>query len=147
WKAMTSGGSTGRPKVIVDHNPGVWDPHVAPLRQEVDDVLLNPGPLYHNAPFSLVHTGLFAGGHVIEMGKFDAARALELIERHRVTWVNFVPTMMQRIARLPEAQRARADLSSLRIVYHMASPCPPWLKQQWIDWLGPERIWELYGGT
>ena len=24
---------------------------------------------------------------------------------------------------------------------------PPWLKQVWIDWLGPERIFELYAGT
>ena len=29
----------------------------------------------------------------------------------------------------------------------MAAPCPPWLKQAWIDWLGGERILELYGGT
>jgi bile acid-coenzyme A ligase len=32
-------------------------------------------------------------------------------------------------------------------VWHLAEPCPPWLKQVWIDWLGPERILELYGGT
>jgi bile acid-coenzyme A ligase len=24
---------------------------------------------------------------------------------------------------------------------------PPWLKEKWIEWLGPERIFELYGGT
>jgi len=24
---------------------------------------------------------------------------------------------------------------------------PPWLKEKWIAWLGPERIYELYGGT
>ena len=29
----------------------------------------------------------------------------------------------------------------------MAAPCPPWLKRAWIDWLGPERVWELYAGT
>ena len=56
--------------------------------------------------------------------------------------------MMLRIWRLPEAERAARDLSSLRIVLHLArARVPPWLKQAWIDWLGPERIWELYGGT
>ena len=30
---------------------------------------------------------------------------------------------------------------------HMAAPCPPYLKQAWIDWLGGERIMELYAGT
>jgi bile acid-coenzyme A ligase len=32
-------------------------------------------------------------------------------------------------------------------VFHMAAPCPPWLKEAWIRWLGGERILELYGGT
>ncbi len=147
WKAMTSGGSTGRPKVIVDHAPAAWDPSVGLLLQQPGDTVLNPGPLYHNAPFSAMHAALFAGGHVVEMGRFDALRALELIQQHRVQWVNLVPTMMHRIWRLPEAQRAAFDLGSLRTVFHMASACPPWLKECWIDWLGPERIWELYGGT
>src|SRR5262245_51426122 len=30
---------------------------------------------------------------------------------------------------------------------HMGAPCPPWLKEAWITWLGPERVHELYGGT
>jgi bile acid-coenzyme A ligase len=58
-----------------------------------------------------------------------------------------VPTMMHRIWRLPEAERTRHDLSSLRVVFHMAAPCPVWLKEAWIEWLGPDRILELYGGT
>jgi bile acid-coenzyme A ligase len=55
--------------------------------------------------------------------------------------------MMKRIWRLPEDVRDRYDLSSLRWVWHLAEPCPEWLKQAWIDWLGPERIIELYAGT
>ena len=31
--------------------------------------------------------------------------------------------------------------------YHLAAPCPAWLKQAWIDWLGPHKVFELYGGT
>jgi bile acid-coenzyme A ligase len=33
------------------------------------------------------------------------------------------------------------------MVWHLAEPCPPWLKDAWIEWLGPDRIWELYAGT
>jgi bile acid-coenzyme A ligase len=55
--------------------------------------------------------------------------------------------MMQRIWRLPDDVRTAVDVSSLRIVYHLAAPCPAWLKQAWIDWLGPDAIWEMYGGT
>jgi bile acid-coenzyme A ligase len=109
--------------------------------------LLNPGPLYHNAPFIVSHSALFAGGRVTGMVKFDAEETLRLIEASQVQWVNFVPTMMHRIWALPEEVRNRYDLSSLQIVFHMAAPMPPWLKEKWIAWLGPERIWELYGGT
>jgi bile acid-coenzyme A ligase len=54
---------------------------------------------------------------------------------------------MHRIWRLPEQQRRAYDLSSLRIAFHMAAPCAPWLKRAWIEWLGGEKILELYGGT
>ena len=147
WKAMTSGGSTGRPKIIVDTMPGLWDPAVTAFGQEPDDIILNPGPLYHNAPFCATHYGLFTGATVIEMGKFDALGLLQLAERHRVQWIALVPTMMQRLMRLDPALRARFDLSHLRMIFHLASMCPPWLKQAYIDWLGPERVIELYAGT
>ena len=148
WKAMTSGGSTGRPKVILDHKPAVTDTSAEPVFGMPFGVsLLNPGPLYHNAPFIVSHLGLFAGGRVTGMVKFDAEETLRLIEAERVQWVNFVPTMMHRIWALPDKVRNGYDLSSLKVVFHMAAPMPPWLKEKWIEWLGPERIYELYGGT
>lgn len=145
WKAMTSGGSTGRPKIIVDHRAGVVDEAEERMRMPRDKAFLNPGPLYHNAPFAMTSYGLFRGNSIVSMVKFDAQQALELIERHRVAWVNLVPTMMSRIWRLPD--RDQYDLSSLEAVWHMAAPCPAWLKEAWIGWLGAERIWEMYGGT
>jgi len=74
-------------------------------------------------------------------------RCLALIEQHRVDWMYAVPTMMQRIWKLPDADRHHHDLSSLNVVFHLAAPCPDWLKREWITWLGPEKIWELYAGT
>ena len=147
WKMHTSGGSTGRPKLIVDKNSGLYDPAKALSLQQAGETMLNPGPLYHNAPFVSSFHCLFAGNHVVEMGRFDPLRALESIERHKVNVVGFVPTMMNRIWRLPAAQRESFDLSSLRLVLHLASVCPVWLKQAWIDWLGPDRIFEIYGGS
>src|SRR6201992_4073722 len=106
WKAMTSGGSTGRPKVILDHQPAVTDtagPPVLGIPQGAS--LLNPGPLYHNAPFIVSHLCLFAGGRLTGMVKFDAQETLRLIARDRIQWINFVPTMMHRIWALPETVR------------------------------------------
>jgi bile acid-coenzyme A ligase len=147
WKAMTSGGSTGRPKVIVDAMPARWDPEEGFLCQQPGDVILNPGPLYHNAPFHCITMGMFVGATIVEMGRFDALRALELIEAHGVNWVTMVPTMMHRIWQLGPNVLSRFTLPSLRMVLHMAAPCPAWLKEAWIGWLGSERVWEYYGTT
>ncbi|ACG78926.1 long-chain fatty-acid-CoA ligase [Phenylobacterium zucineum HLK1] len=147
WKAMTSGGSTGRPKVIVDATPARWDPREGFLLQRPGDVILNPGPLYHNAPFHCISMGLFVGATIVEMGRFDPLRALELIEAHEVNWVTMVPTMMHRIWRLGPDVLSRFTLPSLRLMLHMAAPCAPWLKEAWIGWLGSERVWEYYGTT
>ena len=147
WKAMTSGGSTGRPKLIVDRHPGRMPDGPPGLGMREGGTMLNPAPLYHNFPFAMTHVALLHGLSVVGMPRFDASELLALVERHRVDWVNLVPTMMQRIARLPEDERNARDLSSLETVWHTAAPIPPSLKQFWIDWLGPERIWEMYGGT
>jgi bile acid-coenzyme A ligase len=150
FKAPTSGGSTGRPKLIVATQAGLWESiegFATLMRLQQDGVHLVTGPLYHNGPLVSALLALLKGNHVVVMPRFDAAGALALVEQHRVDWMYAVPTMMHRIWRLPEAERGRFDLSSLRVVFHMASPCPSWLKQAWIDWLGAERILELYGGT
>lgn len=151
WKAPASGGSTGRPKLIVAATPSEVDDatpaYALPLLLPRDGAVLVPGPLYHNAPFTSAVQALCRGNHVVVMERFDPVETLRLLERHRVGSVLLVPTMMSRIAKLPEAERTRFDLSALRVVFHMASHCPTWLKAAWIDWLGPTRIWELYGGT
>lgn len=147
WKAMTSGGSTGRPKLIVDHQPGAVDPFLPLLNVPQDKIVLNPGPLYHNAPFRFTVGALHRGNTVVSMTKFDAEDALRRIDQFRVAWVMMVPTMMSRIWRLPAEVRARYDVSSLEAVWHSAAPMPAWLKEAWINWIGPEKLWEIYGGT
>lgn len=149
-KAPTSGGSTGRPKIIVATSPATLfnaTVHQYYTSMVPDGVQLVTGPQHHNGPFMYSHAGLLIGATIVIMPRFDAARTLALIERHRVDWIYAVPTMMSRIMTLPDEERLGYDLSSLRTLFHMAAPCPPWLKQAYIDWLGAERIWELYGGT
>ena len=148
WKAPTSGGSTGRPKLIVSGDPSVMDPEgVVPLRLEPGGCMVMPGPLYHNGPLIWSWQALLWGDHVVVLPRFDAEATLAAIAEHEADIIYLVPTMMKRIWRLPEDVREGYDLSSLRTVWHLAEPCPDWLKQVWIDWLGPERIVELYGGT
>jgi bile acid-coenzyme A ligase len=147
WKAMTSGGSTGRPKLIVTKQPATRDPEDPFLNFGMRGSVLIPGPLYHNGPFMWATGGLFKGNTVSITTRFDAEQTLQLIEAQRVDTIYMVPTMMQRVWNLPEDVRLKYDVSSLKTLWHLAAPCPAWLKEAYIEWLGAETIWELYGGT
>ena len=148
WKAPTSGGSTGRPKLIVSGDPAALDPEAPlPLLMQKGGCLVMPGPLYHNGPAVWSCQAWLNGLHVVLLPRFDATGTLEAIQKYKGTVLYMVPTMMKRITRLPDEERLSFDLSSLQVVWHLAEPCPEWLKQEWIDWLGAERIFELYAGT
>jgi bile acid-coenzyme A ligase len=150
WKVVTSGGSTGRPKLIVAAQPAtlqVAEAFAELLRFPSDGSVLVTGPLAHNGPFVVMTVGLLLGNHVVLMPRFDASETLRLAETHRADWLYLVPTMMLRIWRLPEHERQRHDLSSLQTIFHVAAPCPKWLKRAWIEWLGADTLVEMYAGT
>jgi bile acid-coenzyme A ligase len=150
WKLVTSGGSTGRPKLIAATSPALFEllgGFGALLGMGSDGCVLITGPVAHNAPFVGTAAAMLLGNHLVLMRRFDAAETLQLIQKHRVTWMMLVPTMMLRIWRLGDEARRAADVSSLEVAFHLAAPCPPWLKHEWIDWLGAEKVLELYGGT
>ena len=149
-----SSGTTGRPKGIKP--PSVGGPLGAPtgfvmLVQGLygageDTVYLSPAPLYHAAPSGWTTAVHRLGGTTVVMDHFDPLEVLALIERHRVTHVQFVPTHLVRLLKLPAEERARFDLSSLRVVVHAAAPCPPEVKRAAIEWLGPV-VHEYYSGS
>lgn len=144
WKACTSGGSTGRPKVIIDGRSAAFPPDMDFIRIPVAGRVLVPGPLYHNATFSAAIFALWKGCTLTTMPRFDAAEAARVIASERIDWAMMVPTMMQRMLRI---DLDKYDLSSWNTVVHTAAPMPPAVKRQWIDRFGPDHIWEAYGAT
>ena len=148
WRAPTSGGSTGRPKLIVSGAPGVVDLEAPPpynLRR--DGVQVVAGPLFHTAFFTLALQGLLAGNHVVVMSAFDARQTLSLVDRHGAYFLLLVPSMMHAIWRVTSPARVASQLASLQTLWHMSAPCPTWLKATWIDWLGAHRVFESYSGS
>ena len=152
---LYSSGTTGRPKGIkrpipggpmgtYPHQPEQW------LRQGLGmrpgDVYLSPAPLYHAAPLGWSLASHRIGATVVVMRRFDPELALALIERHRVTHSQWVPTMFVRMLKLPKEVRERHDLSSLRQAVHAAAPCPVEVKKAMIDWWGPV-LYEYYSST
>jgi long-chain acyl-CoA synthetase len=151
---LYSSGTTGRPKGILRPLPELGPDGEHPLFKFLSDlweyrpgmVYLSPAPLYHSAPQAAVGLTLRAGGTAVVMEHFDAEAYLALVERHRVTHSQLVPTMFSRMLKLPPEVRARYDLSSLEYVVHAAAPCPTQVKREMIDWWGPV-INEYYGAT
>jgi bile acid-coenzyme A ligase len=148
WKAMGSGGSTGRPKLIESRGDSRIPAAIGyPLGAQDRDTTLIPIPLSHNTGFTTATLALLMRHHLVLMSRFDPERFLRLITDHRVTFLTTVPTIMQRALPVYHADPASYDLSSVRRFWHMGAPCPPAVKQAWIDLLAPEKVWELYGGT
>jgi bile acid-coenzyme A ligase len=148
WKSMTSGGSTGRPKLIEAGGDSRIPALIGlPLGMEEGDVNLLSVPLSHNTGFTTAAAGLLLGHHLVVMPRFDAPEFLRLVTEHRVTFLATVPTIMQRLLPVYRADPDAYDLSSIRRFWHLGAPCPPVIKRAWMDIIGPEKIWELYGGT
>ncbi len=86
------------------------------------------------------------GATVVVMEHFDAEHYLQLVEEHRITHSQVVPTMFVRMLKLPVEARTKYDVSSLECVIHAAAPCPIPVKREMIEWFGPV-IKEYYAGT
>ncbi len=145
-------GTTGRPKGIERSMDPATAHHtllgVAGLWGfTADDVHLAAGPLYHTGPASYAQMHLLVGATVVLLPHYDAAAALQLIERHRVTTSFMVPTHFSRILLLDPAQRRRFDLSSVRLILHSAAPCPPHVKRGIMEVFPPGTVTEFYGSS
>jgi long-chain acyl-CoA synthetase len=151
---LYSSGTTGQPKGIF--RPLPEQPPGTPLavmeglkfmfgfREGM--VYLNPAPLYHSAPQASVAVTLRLGATAVIMERFDPEQWLQLVERHKVTNCQMVPTMFSRLLKLPEETRKKYDVSSLECIVHAAAPCPVQVKEAMIQWLGPIIV-EYYGAT
>lgn len=147
-------GTTGKPK-------GVMRPPMSEVEKQAAFVMVGAmygfpadapirtvmtGPMYHTAPNGYGLMAFRLGGTVVLQPRFDPLELLSLIERYRITHLHMVPTMFVRLLKLPDEDKKRWDLSSLRFVAHGAAPCPPQVKAAMIRWWGPV-INEYYGST
>lgn len=150
-KAICSGGSTGTPKLIVDPNPWAAMPGVyaaglsAVTGMQPGMRAMLPGPLYHNLPFTFSCIMLYEGASIVLFERFDARQVVDVVKRHGIEMLALVPTMMQRMARLPGLDRS--DLASVKAIFHTASVCPEWVKRAWIDLVGAEAVYEAFAAT
>jgi acyl-CoA synthetase (AMP-forming)/AMP-acid ligase II len=146
---LYTSGTTGRPKgvwsgileeddarALVEEERALWG--FAP-----DDVHLVASSLYHSAPLRFAAGTLLAGGDVVLLGGFDAARMKEAIASHAPTTTFVAPAHLQRLF----ADGAVPSLSSFRLVAHAGAPCPDALKRDALARFPAGSVWEFYGST
>ncbi|HEX3512000.1 MAG TPA: AMP-binding protein [Solirubrobacteraceae bacterium] len=145
-------GTTGQPKGVV-RQPATDAQREATqallgeiFRLTPEERTVIPAPMYHTAPNVYALSSAVRGMDMTIMDGFDAEDFLRIVEQHRVSVVQMVPTMFVRLLALPEEIRERYDTSSLRWIVHAAAPCPPDVKRAMIEWLGP-IVAEYYGST
>jgi long-chain acyl-CoA synthetase len=149
-------GTTGRPKGVRRPLMDVPPEPVAEalamflglfgIQPKGNGVHIVVSPLYHTAVLNFCTNHLHLGHTIVLMDKWTPQSMLELIAKHRVTSTHMVPTQFNRLLAIPESDRVRADVSSLRHVIHSAAPCPVDVKHKMLKWWGP-CIYEYYAAS
>jgi fatty-acyl-CoA synthase len=143
WVQYT-GGTTGLPKGVVHSHRTM----LTTLTSCAMEFGLAPGDrCAHVAP--LTHTGAawvlpvwLRGGCNILINGFDVDRLLDAMERHRVTVMPVVPTMIQVLLESPRL--SSTDLSSLRTIVYGGAPITPSVLRRALAALGPVLL-QSYG--
>jgi bile acid-coenzyme A ligase len=148
---LATGASAGIPKISARPGPLRYDPGRTPslvIRQagwRPGQRQLIVGPLYHAAPFTAFLDALLDSNTVVLQRFFAAPWTVELVGRYAIEWLQLTPAHMREILRSGDPDPA--GFASLRAMLHTAARCDADTKRGWIDLLGPERVYELYGAT
>ena len=141
-----TGGTTGRPKGVMN----TYRASAAMVQVMTSDWQW-PAEVRHLICTPLSHAGssffvpiLLHGGSMFVLPGFEAGAVLEAIERHRITSVMLVPSMIY--ALLDHPNFATTDLSSLETVFYGASAISPTRLQEAIRKLGP-IFFQFFGQT
>lgn len=148
--ANCSGGTTGKTKVIEQDMPAgesdeglrTWF-SVSGMRFEMRQ--LARGPAVSRRAALAAFNGLYCGNTLVMPAKLDAETIVRLIKKYRIEYVQMVPTLMQRISRMPGFRKE--DLASIEVLCHTGGVCSQDLKREWLEIIPPERLYELYAMT
>jgi 2-furoate---CoA ligase len=112
---LYTSGTTARPKGVPRRQRAERAAalaHVAENKYSTGEVTLGVMPLYHTMGVRSLIAMSLIGGTFVCLPRFDAARALELIEREKITNLYLVPTLYHDLLHHPRF--AQTNVSSVR---------------------------------
>lgn len=142
-----TGGTTGRSKGVMLSHRNV---SASALNKVIlgsfarDDVWLHAAPMYHQADAWAVFSFSGLGATHVFLPTFAPAPALDLIEEHKVTGFQLVPTMI--FLMLDETDASTRDLSHVRRILYGSAPMPTKMLERAVEVFG-DVFQHIYGLT
>src|SRR5579863_450503 len=139
-----SGGTTGKPKgIITTHRSMATSTMIQLTEWEWPEEIrhLICAPLSH-AGASVLTAILLKGGSMVVLPGFEPVSFMQAVEKHRITSVLMVPTMV--LALIDHPRFGEFDLSSLEVVFYGASAFPAARLKDAMAKLGP-IFFQFYG--
>lgn len=140
-------GTTGRPKGVMLTHRNVWSHAlgaIAELGLGPKDRWGHIAPLFHLADAWATFAITWVGGCHVIVPRFSPEAAFDALARERVTVTNLVPSMLNLMAKHPEA--TRWDLSAMRLLLSGGAPIAPSLVGALVALFGCEYV-QTYGMT
>lgn len=149
-----TGGTSGRPKGAVRSGGQATDPALRMqmlqtwglLRMMPAPVQLVTAPFYHAMPSAWLSIGMALGTTFVIMRKFDAVEALKAIQTHKVNGFYAPPVLLKRLMQVPDSEKAKFNLSSVKTIMSSGAACPSSIKQGIVGMFG-SVLHELYGAS
>ncbi|WP_241895786.1 acyl-CoA synthetase [Jatrophihabitans sp. GAS493] len=140
----TTGTPKGAPRQVTSPLAAAYFLERIPLGK--GEPIFIAAPLFHATGFSQFIMAFSLGAKLVVRRRFDPEATMAAMAEHRCTALVAVPTMLQRMADLPDETIKRYDLSPLRIIFLAGSALSPELGQR-VTALWGDVIHNLYGST
>ena len=145
---LYTGGTTGRAKGVMLSHANFWSASMtrgAELNNSPHSITLLVAPLFHVAGLGRLIGQSIVGGSCVTMPQFRPAAAIEAIERHGITDIIVVPSMLQSLLDDPSFDPVR--VRSLDRIAFGAAPMPPDLLDRALAAWPHAEFFQAYGLT